>query len=332
VHGPFPIRVGRLFAVPAALLFVLICSAMALESERVTCNGDGACTTEHFMRQRSFSAAQLEGAHVDIETGSKGAKYGVVVLEVRTAPIRLMRVDPNDAEEAAAAINRAKRERRPFEVELHGPRAGLIGAALALLVAVSLLYSGLKRLGRFHLDLVQRGTGLRVQRRILGVPFGRARELSLEDVVDVEVEHGAIKQFWGPKGQPTLPGGRLALAHRSGLRSPLIEDYPGQAVHLHAAAHLRALLGFEPKPGGAEDQLAHLPLIQTPIATRIGLGWVGLTSGSMLGFLAFAVFGFATGLGGPHNTMMPWMLAGAPLGAIAGVTIAILLTQPHRPR
>src|SRR5579884_3312708 len=91
VHGPFPARL-RFFGMALASAFVgTMLTLLALVTEHVACPAStsaptafggpatGTCTRDG---RAMFDRAELRGAHVERRTGSKGAKYGVVVLDL----------------------------------------------------------------------------------------------------------------------------------------------------------------------------------------------------------------------------------------------------------
>src|SRR3954466_9922457 len=79
VHGPFPARL-RLFAFSFAFAFVgALFTWMALMTEHIACPASGLCMRND---QVMFDHTQLRDVHMEQRTGSKNAKYGVVVLGV----------------------------------------------------------------------------------------------------------------------------------------------------------------------------------------------------------------------------------------------------------
>ena len=328
-YGPFPIRKGR-FAVSFAPLFIAaLMPFIALEEEHLVCTPNALCVVTHALipRRRTLPMAALRDVRVDIEHGSKGATHGVVVLvPERHGELRLMRATPSDASEAAAAIRAGIKGQRPIDVTIHGPRLVLLLGLGGIVMWLSLAYSALKGLGRLRLDIVREGASLRVRRTIFGVPVA-SHEVSLGDVVDVRVKSGKLGEAWLSRGQAPSPAGYVFLVSRSGLSCPLsARALPGEAVHLRAAAELRALLGFAPERGGVEDQLAALPMVTMLLGQRIGLCWVGVTVGGLAGAAFYGLIGLALGQLKPAEGTLA---VGAVIGAIAGVLLVLHVTRAH---
>lgn len=335
-YGPFPVRKGRLLGSFAALLVAVIAATIALQEEQLTCTADARCVLGSTLvpSSPSLPSSPLRRVSVAIVSGSKGAKHGVVVLAFDDGrEVRLLQVTPAEAEDAAREIRSGIEAKRPIDVTVHGPRIALVFTLGAAAMWLTMLYSALKGLGRMRLELVQDGAGLRVRRRVLGIPLG-ARELSLEGVTDVRVETGTLGEMWLTRGQAPSPAARLVAVDRSGESRPITDRvFPGQAVHLRAASDLRALLGFERQPGGVEDQLVSLPKIITPLSTRIAFAWIGVTVGSLLCVAAFGLLGLAFGLLRANDTMEGAVLGGGGIvGAASGIFLALYLTRARVPR
>lgn len=334
-YGPFPIRQGRLVASFAALLVVLLLTFFAIEQEHVVCTPGANCVITHTIlsRTRAFPMAALRDARVEINQGSKGGKDGIVVLVIDGArEVRLQRVTPAEAAEIAASIRASLASKQPINVTL--PRSWwLILPALGLLVVwITMAYSALKGLGRFQLDVVQSGAGLRVRRHIFGVPVS-SHVVSLEGVMDVRLEGGVLGEMWLSRGEISSPAARIVLVDRADARRALTAAvFPGEAVHLRAASELRAILGLERRPGGVEEQLASLSMVTTPPGARIALLWIGLTVGSLLGMGLFGVVGLALGLL-RASELEGWHLAvGGVFGGVGGLALVVYRTRTRPPR
>jgi hypothetical protein len=334
-YGPFPIRQGRLVASFIALFVALLLTLFALEREHLVCTPGARCVVSGTIlsRTRTFPAAALRDARVDIEHGSKGGKHGVVVLVIDGArEIRLQRATPAEAAQIAANIRTRLAGKLPINVTLRNPWWLLLPALGLLAIGVTMAYSALKGLGRIRLDIVQGGAALRVRRSIAGVPVS-SHDVSLEGVADVRIEGGVLGEMWLGRTETGSPAARIALIEHTGSGRPLTATvFPGHAVHLRAAAELRALLGLERRPGGVEEQLASLPMITTPLQTRIALSWIGVTVGSLLGIGLFGAVGLALGLLRASEVEEWHVAVGGISGAIAGVALVVYGTRARPQR
>jgi hypothetical protein len=334
-YGPFPIRQGRLAASFAALLVALLMALFVLEQEHLTCTPGASCvvTGTILSQRRAFPTAALRDARVVIERGSKGGEQGVVVLVVDGArEIRLQSAPPAEAAEVAATIRARVASKQPIDITLQRSQWLWIPALGALVIGITMACSALKGFGRFRLDVVKGGAGLRARRSIFGVPVS-SHEVSLEGVTDVRIEGGVLGEMWLGRGETASPAARIVLVDQAGAGRPLTATvFPGQAVHLRAAAELRAILGLERRPGGVEEQLAALPMVTTPLWTRVGLSWIGVTVGSLLGVGLFGALGLALGLL-RASELEEWHVAiGGISGAIAGVAVVVYRTRARPPR
>ncbi len=332
-YGPFPIRIGLLLGSVGVLVLGVIVFAIAIEREEVRCDAAGACVADgRIARPRSFAAREVKDVRVVEERGSKGGTYGVVVIDAPPQQLRLMRTTPRDAASAAGELRAGFARREPFAVAVDGPIWMVAIAIGALAAAIAMVRSALFGIGRLDLELAQGGAALRVTRRVLGIPVG-ARELSLEGVRDVSVEHGRISTFFTARGQLPPACGRLLLHDADGSKRPVTEpSFPGTVVHLRAAIALRAALELEPRPGGVEDELARTPLTVTPLGSRIGFAWLGICTGSLVGAGATAIVAFAVraATGVTPDTVI--ILPGAGLGAASGVALSLYFTRARLPR
>jgi hypothetical protein len=335
-YGPFQIRKGRFVVSFSPLVIAIVVALMALETDRLVCTPDGSCAVTHSLGSDGpvFPMARLRSVRVDTETGSKGTKYGVVVLGIEGGrDVRLTKTTPDHAAEAASDIRASIASTRPIEVVVQGPRWMLLLAAALLVMWISVAYSALKGLGRLRLEILRGGAALRVQRRVFRVPT-TSHEISLDGVTDVRVETGSLGEAWLNRGELPSPAARLVLADPSGRARPLTDRFwPGRAVHLRAASDLRAILGLAPQPGGVEDQLAALPPATTNLGMRIAYCWIGLTCGALVGTGLYGVLGLALGVFNARDGLDGWAVAiGAGGGATAGALLALYSTRPRPPR
>jgi hypothetical protein len=349
-HGPFPVRLVALAFMALSFALAPIALLFASASDTLVCQAQGLGTPERaalctLTQHRppahdtvvSFDRRELtEGnVRVDVVTGSKGHKTGIIVLHLARGDERaLLSTGTNEADRVAAELGSALSTGKAIEVELHNARmVGLFGLGL-LALGFWAAYSFFKVAGRFRLTVLRGGAALRVQRTLFGIPVG-SHEVPLDGVADVHVLSTSINDFWTPKGMTTSMS-RLALVNRAGTVTPLTaRSFPGETLHYRAAASLRALLRLEPLPNGVEETLARIPLVVRPIGMRIGAAWAGLCLGSVLGPVVAFVFGRATQLmpytrGGPADSN--WIVGGAAMGAAVGVAIAVRMTRPKLPR
>lgn len=334
--GPFPIRWGYLAATPACVFFAALMALLALERDHLACDAGGACVLQRTVHDDvPFRREDVAGPRVTIETGSKGAKYGVVNVDWRSgsAPLRLMRQSTDGAELTAAELRRKLATPGPFEVEVHGPTWVVGISGLLVLGAIWLFVAGLRGIGRFTVDVVQRGTALEVRRRVFGLPLG-GEVVPLAGVVDVVVERGVIPTFWRARGQPNPPGGRVVLVTRGEGPRPLASGlFPGSTTHLRAAVELRRLLDLPPTRGGVEEELAAVQPVRTPPASRFVFAWAGMFGGGVAGVLVGTVPVIALRKAGAGEQVVGATLLGcAIVGAVTAVTIAIRATRPRMPR
>jgi hypothetical protein len=322
---------GAFAALGVALLFIM----MGLARQHLVCDPptDACVLTRLVGGDAQFRMSSLSGVRTDVRSGSRGGKFGVVILSFRDRPpIEMMQTSVERAEEASASISSGIESRQRIDVTLRGYWwMALVGLG-AIAMGISMAVSGLERIGRMHLEIIQNGAGLRSWRTVLGIPFA-ARTTSLEDVTDVTVELGSLEDAWRSRGAEPMVAGRIVLVAKSGEQRPLSTVlYPGHSLHYRAAAQLRRRLGMERLPGGVEEKLETIPLVTTPIGTRIGLAWAGVTTGGLLGLGTFAISGIVLGFI-TSNEPEAWMLAAGFIpGSIAGLGLVLHATRPHRPR
>ncbi|KYF69907.1 hypothetical protein [Sorangium cellulosum] len=335
-YGPFPIRAARLLFSLLLLLGAIIVSIIALSKDHLACTPGARCVLTRATPSRTtgFPMSALRDARVDITRGSKGGSQGAVVLVLDGGhQLSLQKVSPERAAEVAAIVRAGIAGEQRIDVTLRGPWWIFPLAIGMLAMGLTMAYSSTKGLGRFHLEITRGGAALRARRFVLTIPVS-SHEVSLEGVADVRVEGGTLGEMWLGKGEAPSPAGRIVLVDRSGAARPLTEAaFPGQAVHLRAAAELRELLGIERERHGVEEQLASLPLTRTPIGTRIAVAWAGMTVGALAGLGIFGLAGVALGLLSTSDPIETWSLAvGGGGGAIAGVALALYLTRSRPPR
>lgn len=333
-YGPFHVRVGRIAGALVALVLGVVFVFVSLAETRLTCDRSGACVVDG-RRPRPFSFPQraLRTVRVDVVTGSKGAKTGHPVLVFDTgAELRLMGVDPPQAHAFADAVSTPLAKGEPIDARLRGPRWMLLATLAALAASASLGWGALAALGRYRLDIVQEGTALRVQRRVLGVP-GRARVLPLEHLKDVTVELGELPDFWLSRGQAPSPAGRVVLHYEDRSRRELADaQLIGAAVHLRAASELRALLELAPLPGGVEEQLARLPPRTTATASRFAHAWIGFIVGTVAGIGVLGAVVTLAGAARMSDALGPWTVAvGCLCGGGTGLAVALHATRLRPP-
>jgi hypothetical protein len=338
VYGPFPIRRGLWLALVGAFTVVVLMTPTALEWERLAWSPEGGCRVAHRVlpwSERRVARYALRGAHAERAGGSDDERLGRVLLQLDTGPdLRSMDVPLEVATEAAKQIDGALRDGRGFEVSLHSwwPISAMWLAALMGLVTSFVL--AVRERARFRLELVQGGTVLRVARRAFGVPRV-ACELALDGVTDVAVESGAVPRRWldFARDEDPMAAARLLLVDRAGARRPLTPHLLlGHAVHLRAAAALRALLELTPNPGGVEDQLAALVPTPAPTGARVMLLLFALSAGASFGFLFFVLpcvqAGGVDALPGPLRYVVGLGVAAC---ASAGLILAASKTGPRLP-
>ena len=345
VHGPFPVRWAALIFMVVGLVFALGATCFALASDSLVCVPEGTCvvTTRRppfATKTYTLERGELTGegrVRVERIVGAKGHVSGRVILHSDRRPERaLLETSVEEAEHVAAEANLALESRRALDVTIRNGKVSALVALGLLVLGAWAAYSHFKNAGRMWLVVVRGGVALRVVRAIFGVPIA-SRELPLEAVEDVRVDTTEIDDFWTAKGMKTAMG-RLELVDRNGAVTPLSDAYfTGKTLHYRAAAELRAILGLEPRDGGAEEVLAKTKLVVTPTGTRFGFAWLGACCGFLLGPLVTLALGVATGLmpyrdraGGDIDTA--WFLTGSALGAFAGVAIALRATRTRLPR
>ncbi|KYF83262.1 hypothetical protein BE11_37350 [Sorangium cellulosum] len=335
-YGPFPIRAARLLFSVLLLLGAIVVAIVALSKDHLACTPGARCVLTRATTSRTigFPMSALRDVRVDVRRGSKGGSHGVVVLLLDGGhQVSLQQVSHKRAAEVATIVRASLAGEQRIDVTLRGPWWILPLAIGMLAMGLTMAYSATKGLGRFRLEITRGGAALRARRFVLGIPVS-SHEVSLGGVTDVRVEGGTLGEMWLGRGEAPSPAGRIVLVDRSGAARPLTEAvFPGQAVHLRAAAELRALLGIERERHDVEEQLASLPRTRTPLGTRVAVAWAGTTVGAIAGVGLLGLAGIALGLLRTSDPIEAWLIAvGGGGGAIAGVALALYLTRARPPR
>jgi hypothetical protein len=313
---------------------VVLMSPIALAWERLSCSEE-VCTVAHRVvpwSERRVPRATLRAARAERASGSDDETMGRLVLTVESGPdVRSMDVAFAAATEAAEKIDVAILEHRPVAVTLHTSWV----LAILWLGALTGLAASIVRASRdrapFRLDLIRDGAGLLVSRRTVGAtaPY----ELALAGIADVAVEAGPVRRGWldFESEDDPMVAARLVLVDRAGARRPLTPRFLlGHAVHLRAAADLRALLGLAPVPGGVEEQLA--ALAPTPMATgvRTLLMLFAFGTGLSVGFLFVVLPCVQAGGMDVLPIALQWIFGlGVAASAAAGLILGAIWTGPR---
>jgi hypothetical protein len=341
-HGPFPIRAGRLIAgivagAMAALLLVFVSMPDTLRCEAL----GGDCTVTRFARPPArYPRSSVLGVKVVLRRGSKGVMRGKPLLQIAEQPeLPLTEVDPDDAEQFERSVEDGLAASTPFELRLRQPLAfGLFGVLL-LGFGAGAIYTALRGIGRYHLEVRPLENVVSVTRLLLGIPRSRVG-VATNDVVDVEVEWRRDKDFLHNRHHTGDIEGRLVLVTRDGEGRPLSTSFHrGYTLHQRAAEQLRALLRCPPRSEAqtlrAEAEArAFYPapgFIQN--AGNLGAVWLGLCCGSVAGMGLYAAFALVTGLAKGSDPVTENMaIFGAGGGALAGAAFMLHLTRPRPPR
>lgn len=290
------------------------------QSQRLRCDDVTCLYGDEF-----FPRVDLVGVHVERQTSGK-SKTGVVVLELSNGRIRrMMAVDPDDADQAAERI----RAGGAIDVQLHGPRVLVPVGAVALVAAIVMLGIALANMGRFDFEIDS--DVMRVRRSLFGIPLG-TRIVPIDGVERVVFDRGAITPVMQRRAEPTIAAGRLRIVRRGEERALSRGFYPGYALHLRAAAALRAALGLEPDEKD-DAELASMPMRSSGLGERVMYAWMGMTTGSILGLAIFGLTLMLLGKTTMRANIEGWMVAGGCIpGALCGAAIAIHATRKRYPR
>ncbi len=331
IHGPFPARLGLVGTAAATCILGVAFVFLGMMSQRLECGVevDAMCTLD---KRPAFYRGDIRALRVDIERGSKNSKYGIVVVQLARGPEqRLMRVDPDDANEAMGAIRAAQSAQAPIDVTLHQPKFLTPLGVAALIASVVSIVMALSRMGRFDLIVSPDGSTLDVRRSLYGVPLG-TKAVPLYGVERVVIERGMLSpRFRSATNQP-ISVARLRLETRSQQLPLSRNSFPGNALHLRAASALRAALSLPPDVQD-DATLAAIPMRTTALGQRILFAWIGVTSGSMLGLAIFGITMLLLGKTSMRSNIEDWMFAvGAIPGAIAGAAIVFHATRTRLAR
>lgn len=330
IHGPFPARWGALGTSLACGFLGAMMLLLALQHQRFHCDATGSCTIDDRV---AFARSSIKRVDVVIEKGSKNSTYGVVTFTLeRGYTWKLMRVDPDDANEARESINASLASGAPVDVELHNPRLFFGIGIGGLACFVVFLVIGFLRMGHFDLIVSPNGQTLDVRRSLFGFPLG-ARQVPLARVDAVTLERTTISYALRGRYEPETPAARLVLHYRNGTSEPLTRQYfPGNALHYRAAWALRRVLDVD--PNAADDAaLAKIPMRATSLGNRIGFAWAGVTTGSLVGLLLFGLTMIALKQTHARDNIEGWMFAaGAIPGAIGGAAVVFHATRARLPR
>ncbi len=328
--GPFPARWGVLGMAIAFGFVGAMMVLITLQHQRLQCPETGTCTVDG---RPAFPRESIQRVDVVIEIGSKNSKTGVLVITLeRNRTWRFMRVDPDDANEAARTIRAALASHTPIDVDLHNPRfLGFVGVAgvIAFFVFMVIAFA---RMGHFDLIVSRDGQTLYVRRSLFGIPLG-TREVPLARVESVGVERTTISPPLRGRYEVPTPAARLVLHYRGGTTTPITSaHFPGHALHLRAAWALRRATGVE-DDARDDAELAKIPMRTTPMGQRIGFAWAGVTTGSLVGLLLFGVTMIALKQTSMRDNIEMWMfLSGAIPGAIGGAAVVLHATRTRLPR
>lgn len=343
VHGPFPLRPGRVAGGVVLVALAALLSSVGLESQELVCGAepDAWCVlSEGGLRQRElvrFRRSDLGAVRVETRWGGKGnrTEYGRAVLAVSGRWLRTKELGADDARELAARLDRARNEQLPIRERVRGPRWLVAIGALLLAAAVSLVASGLRGVGRLIVEVDPRAGRVSVKRRLLGIS-GKATHHDVGDVTDVRVELSEESDLWRTRSEPARAVGRLVLLSSNGGRQELsARAYPGRVVHLRAAAALRR--GLELPEGPLEHELAELEAVRERPAWAANLGtasliWLGAPVGLLLGIGAYGGVGLALGALRLQDPLSPAaLIVGGGLGALASVALLMRLARPRPP-
>jgi hypothetical protein len=342
VYGPFPVRPGRLVGAFATLVVAVAFAGIALETQHLACDfgGGGACVLTSVASLRAdarFASRDLRRVRMESDWRGKRNKteYGIVVLTVADRELRLKGIDPDAARAIVRTVQAGITRGEAFRVTAAGERWLLLLSAAFGLVALSMAWTGVRRMGSFTLTLRPDRT-LSVTRRVLGVPIW-SHELSLAGVVDVAIAWTEERDFWRHRWMVPRRLGRIAFVGRDNQQPMTSWYWPGQTLHFRAAAALRRALGLAPGP--LEDELAALeasrerPLWARHARARVGLAWAGMCTGAIAGLAVLLAAGVATGRMRFSAGIEPWMVAvGCGGGAIAGAALVFYLARLRPPR
>lgn len=267
VHGPFPIRRGRLLF--ALLLLPVACFVMigARESKLSCTRGRGdqdVCLFEEDgpllpAIRRTFGPrdmVEVDVRHVASRRGSS-ERWDLVIVDARG--VETVVASRDSAEELDRFVSNGGwlTDGETISIVTPAGRVAFVFAAILVLAGLGVAMHALKGAGRFVIELDPAHDALRVTRRTLGVMRGSPLDLKLGDVGDVVLERGPIPDALSAARQAPELGARLVLVLRDGT-SVLLGDrmWRGGALHTRALDALRDALALtraapEPTPAAA---------------------------------------------------------------------------------
>jgi hypothetical protein len=329
VHGPFPIRLGPLVAGVVLLPIAPLLVAMAFDDAKLTCDRKkDRCdydASPYSARRERFALSAIRDVRVEIEAGSKNSRHGVPYLDLGDRQLRLASQSVDDAERFEERLERAIEDKDArIELDLPASRWITIPGVLLLVAALSGLRTAFRGIGRVVIE--SEGGALQLTRSVFGVPLWR-RRVELHGTTDVEIDWERSNTFWTPKHSPGEPYGQLVLVKGATREALTPTRFPGFHIHRRAERELRTLLGFPPRPEPAEHPMAPTPLMGGGIGATIGLTWLGLCVGAMLGVPIVWVVAILAGVA-ESKSAPDWVVPlGMALGALGGVASAFALRR-----
>jgi hypothetical protein len=334
VHGPFPVRLGRLALGLPGLFAAPLFLVMAFSDGHLDCNQKtDRCHYEEagLVRQSlTFALHRVRGVRVEIKQNGK-TRSGVPYVELDDRELALADVSVDEAQRFADRLKQAlARKPATLSLDLEAERAALVPAGFFVLLTISALFAALRSIGRVLMSA--EGGTLRLTRSIFGVPTWRG-EVDLRGVTDVEVEWEHRKSFWTQRFSAGDTYGRLVLV-RGTEREPLTRAaFPGYHLHRRAEHALRELLALSPRTPAQEaaqaaraSAYAPPPILGGPGGT-IFLVWIGVCVGALAGFPLGWLLLRPFGLAGDRSPSDAVFAIGVPLGVALGITTAFALRR-----
>ena len=342
VHGPFPLRWGRLGAAMVAAVLGLLITAIASLTRVMTCDraADRCVITTHgLIGRRPIKLRLSELSHVTFEVRKqhKGSDKGYPILQLGDRRRTLRPTSPAKAERFAAEVNRAletKQER--FEVRIVGERWWFFFAAALWLITVALGTSAMSGAGRVVLELDRERRRVVARHKLFGVKV-REELAPLDRVGDVQLEWRRFESFWDHKHHPGVTEARLVLVGADGERRPITERFRrGYTLHLEAERALRELLELEDRDPELQESLEKTALAfhPPPSMTSWPAGaWLGMCCGALAGITLLGIAGLVLGAWRLEDDLQSWMVAvGGGGGAVGGALLGGYLTRKRPPR
>ncbi len=171
IWGPFPAPWSALGTALAALFIGAIMFAVSLQHQEFRCAA-GPTATCSVNEKAVFARASIHRVDVIIERGSKNSKYGVVTFTLeRAQTYKLMRIDPDDANEAAAKIRMGLASGETIDVEVHESRVMMVIGIVGLVAFVVMLIVAFTRMGHYDLIVSPDAQTLLVKRSLFAFPL-----------------------------------------------------------------------------------------------------------------------------------------------------------------